>query len=125
MERANPDQPTGPVPKKPHLNETEKNLILAFKHTWGQVPHHRGAPAKMILSWFNDALLRAGLPVWGASGRRWSYVQYKLGLADKSVGWMPARGYGQQERQHSSSPLTPYRLVSPLRNNISPICWNV
>lgn len=77
----------------------------------------------MILSWFNNALLRAGLPIWGAHGRRWSYVQYKLGLADKSKGWM-LEGRGLLN-EHMSSPLTPYRFISPLRNDISPIYRNV
>ena len=94
-----------------------QSLVWAFKATWKQVPHGRGAPTTVILSWFNESLLRAGLPIWRQKGRRWTYVQYKLGL-EKSLGWVPP---SHAQRRQMSSPLTPYKTVSPLRNDFSPI----
>ena len=38
-----------------------------------------------ILKWFNQQLMRAGLPAWRRHCRQWSYVQWKLDIPNSKV----------------------------------------
>ena len=91
-----------------------QSLIAAFKGTWKKVPFKDGAPLHVIYAWFNKALLKSGMSGWSPEGKRWTYLQYKLGLSDGSAGWVLLHSSPYSNESPMRSVHSPFRAVSPI-----------